>query len=94
MNARSSLTDLIGNTPLLRLERLAPDQQIYAKCEFLEPRSPPPKLCVADDLLDAAVDVGKSLPFVTTCWAIISAGLGEKSPRSPWVTAVRCFPVP
>ena len=35
MNARSSLTDLTGNTPLLRLERFAPDHQVYAKCEFL-----------------------------------------------------------
>jgi cysteine synthase A len=30
---------MIGGTPLLRLERLAPDRQIYAKCEFMNPLS-------------------------------------------------------
>ena len=30
---------MIGNTPLLRLGRLAPDSEIYAKCEFMNPLS-------------------------------------------------------
>jgi len=34
-----SLTEMIGNTPLLRLERLAPSREIYAKCEFMNPLS-------------------------------------------------------
>lgn len=34
-----NLTDLIGNTPLLHLARLAPDHQLFAKCEFLNPIS-------------------------------------------------------
>jgi cysteine synthase A len=32
-------TQMIGQTPLLRLERLAPAHQIYAKCEFMNPLS-------------------------------------------------------
>lgn len=34
-----NITELIGNTPLLRLERLSPDHEIYAKCEFMNPLS-------------------------------------------------------
>jgi len=30
---------MIGKTPLLRLERLAKDQQVYAKCEWMNPVS-------------------------------------------------------
>jgi len=39
MRAASSLTDLIGKTPLLRLARLAEDVPLYAKCELLNPLS-------------------------------------------------------
>ncbi len=34
-----NITELIGKTPLLQLERMAPKQQIYAKCEFMNPLS-------------------------------------------------------
>jgi cysteine synthase A len=34
-----SVTEMIGHTPLLRLERLAGEWQIYAKCEFMNPLS-------------------------------------------------------
>lgn len=33
------LTGMIGHTPLLRLGRLAPDRQVFAKCEFANPLS-------------------------------------------------------
>jgi cysteine synthase A len=33
------ITGMIGSTPLLKLERLAPGRQIYAKCEFMNPLS-------------------------------------------------------
>ena len=39
MNAYNSILEMIGQTPLLRLERLAPAQEIFAKCEFLNPIS-------------------------------------------------------
>ena len=39
MSAYRSLEDMIGNTPLLRLKRLAEDWEIYAKCEFMNPLS-------------------------------------------------------
>jgi cysteine synthase A len=34
-----NITEMIGNTPLLRLERLAEGMEIYAKCEFMNPLS-------------------------------------------------------
>lgn len=39
MAVYESIIDGIGNTPLLRLARMFPDQPIYAKCEFLNPVS-------------------------------------------------------
>jgi len=39
MKFSSDFTQMIGQTPLLRLERLAPTHQIYAKCEFMNPLS-------------------------------------------------------
>ena len=39
MNYYRNISELIGGTPLLRLERLATDAEIYAKCEFMNPLS-------------------------------------------------------
>ena len=39
MNAASILTDLIGNTPLLRLGRFAPGETVLAKLECMNPLS-------------------------------------------------------
>jgi len=35
----SSIADLIGKTPLLRLSRIFPHNEIYGKCEFMNPFS-------------------------------------------------------
>jgi cysteine synthase A len=34
-----NIVEMIGKTPLLRLERLAKDRQVYAKCEWMNPVS-------------------------------------------------------
>lgn len=39
MNYHDNLTALIGNTPLLRLKKLAPAEMILAKCELMNPIS-------------------------------------------------------
>src|SRR3989339_2025811 len=39
MKCYRNVTEMIGQTPLLRLERLARNNQIYAKCEFMNPLS-------------------------------------------------------
>jgi cysteine synthase A len=39
MRAHLDITGLIGNTPLLKLGKLASESEIYAKCEFMNPLS-------------------------------------------------------
>ncbi|MFH0901545.1 MAG: cysteine synthase A [Pseudomonadota bacterium] len=39
MKAFANVIELIGNTPLLRLGRIAPQQRIYGKCELMNPLS-------------------------------------------------------
>ena len=39
MRYYNNITELIGKTPLVRLGNLAPDQQVFAKCEFFNPLS-------------------------------------------------------
>jgi cysteine synthase A len=39
MKFHRNITEMIGGTPLLRLERLATEAEIYAKCEFMNPLS-------------------------------------------------------
>lgn len=39
MPVANSVSDLIGRTPMLRLSRYAPEYEILAKCEFLNPLS-------------------------------------------------------
>lgn len=39
MNVREHITDLIGNTPLLKLHSLSDHCNLYAKCEFMNPIS-------------------------------------------------------
>jgi cysteine synthase A len=63
MNAAAGLDELIGGTPLLRLARFAPDQRIYAKCEFLNPLSLKDRP-VLRILLDAEAD-GRLQPGMT-----------------------------
>ncbi len=36
---KQSILQLIGNTPMIRLSRLFPNHEIYAKCEFMNPLS-------------------------------------------------------
>ena len=39
MKSSQNVSEMIGGTPLLRLELLAADTEIYAKCEFMNPLS-------------------------------------------------------
>ncbi len=39
MKIAEDITDLIGNTPLVKLQRLFPSGNVYAKCEFMNPMS-------------------------------------------------------
>jgi len=39
MKCYRNVTEMIGDTPLLRLERIAPEVDLYAKCEWMNPLS-------------------------------------------------------
>jgi cysteine synthase A len=39
MKCFQSVIEMIGNTPLMRLKRLAPEHEVYAKCELMNPLS-------------------------------------------------------
>jgi cysteine synthase len=39
MNFYNDISEIIGNTPLLKLGRFSPNADVYAKCEFLNPLS-------------------------------------------------------
>jgi cysteine synthase len=69
MRAASSLTDLIGRTPLLRLARLAEDVPLDAKCELLNPLSVkdrPVLQIVEDAAADGRLEPGGTLIEATS----------------------------
>jgi cysteine synthase len=39
MNYRNNVTELIGNIPLFKVDRMVPDLDIFAKSEFMNPLS-------------------------------------------------------
>jgi len=87
MNVRQSLLDLIGNTPLMRLNRYAPQNEIYAKCEFMNPISikDRPVLKIILDAIDSGrLKPGSTLAEVTSgntgmAVASIAAALGYRA---------------
>lgn len=60
-----SVLDLIGNTPLLRLRRFAPDLELFAKLEYLQPGGSV-KDRIGVGMLDAAERQGLISPGRTT----------------------------
>jgi len=71
-----NITEMIGHTPLLRLEQLAEGMEIYAKCEFMNPLSlkDRPVLQIIQD----AEESGQLKPGGTICGA--GRYLKEKKP--------------
>ena len=62
MRVARSLTDLIGNTPLLEISRFAPDSgaRILAKCEFMNPYSVKDRPVLT--MIKAAIEDGRLPP--------------------------------
>lgn len=85
MDYIKSAIDLIGNTPLLRLERYCPDEQIYAKCEFLNPISLKDRP-ILEIILDAEkkglLNPGSTLIEVTS---------GNTGMAVAWLSAIRGY---
>jgi len=80
-----SVTDLIGQTPLLRLKRLCPDFNVFAKCEFLNPVSlkDRPVLQIIQD----AEQQGKLKQGDT----LIEATSGNTGMAVSWISAIRGY---
>jgi len=85
MNVARAGVDLIGRTPLLRLERLCPDHEVLAKCEFLNPISLKDRP-VLRIILDAERD-GSLRPGDT----LIVATSGNTGMAVAWIAAVRGY---
>jgi cysteine synthase A len=69
MNFINTISEMIGNTPLLRLERLVPDHGIYAKCEFLNPvslKDRPVRQIIDDAEADGRLKPGSTLIEATS----------------------------
>jgi len=82
--ARSAI-ELIGKTPLLRLERLCPAAQVFAKCEFLNPVSLKDR-AVLQIIEDAERD-GRLQPGAT----LIEATSGNTGIAVAWLAALKGY---
>ena len=85
MKYANSATDLIGNTPLLRLERLCPNHTLFAKCEYLNPISVKDRP-VFQIIQDAEED-GRLNPGDT----LIEATSGNTGMAVAWIAAIRGY---
>jgi cysteine synthase A len=80
-----SVIDLIGNTPLLYLERFCPGFSVYAKCEFLNPISLKDRP-ILQIILDAE-EGGLLKPGDT----LIEVTSGNTGMAVAWISAIRGY---
>jgi cysteine synthase A len=69
MNYYESINDMIGNTPLLRLGRLVPDKELFAKCELMNPvslKDRPVRQIIEDAEADGRLKPGSTLIEATS----------------------------
>ena len=69
MKTYDDISQLIGRTPLLRLGRLAPEYELYAKCEFMNPvsiKDRPVLQIIADAEADGRLQPGATLIEATS----------------------------
>jgi len=69
MNYYRSINDMIGNTPLLRFERLVPEQELFAKCELMNPvslKDRPVRQIIEDAEADGRLKPGSTLIEATS----------------------------
>ena len=69
MNTYDDISQLIGRTPLLRLGRLAPEYELYAKCEFMNPisiKDRPVLQIISDAEADGRLEPGATLIEATS----------------------------
>lgn len=88
MNIASNVTELVGKTPLVRINKLTPDANIYAKVEAFNPASSV-KDRIATAIIDAAEQAGALQPGGT----IIEATSGNTGVGLAMVGAARGYTV-
>jgi cysteine synthase A len=85
MKVYRSVAEMIGRTPLLRLERLAPDGNVYAKCEFMNPISVKDRAVL--HILEAAEQAGQLRPGST----LIEATSGNTGMAVAFLAAIKGY---
>jgi cysteine synthase A len=85
MKFAESITDLIGQTPLLRLKRLCPDFDVFAKCEFLNPVSLKDRPVF--QIIQDAERQGRLKPGDT----LIEATSGNTGMAVAWIAAIKGY---
>ncbi|MCA9621392.1 MAG: cysteine synthase family protein [Myxococcales bacterium] len=86
MNAKAHVLEAIGNTPLIRLARLAPDRQVWAKCEHLNPGG-----SVKDRIALAIVDAAEASGTLEPGGLLVEATAGNTGVGLALVAAVRGY---
>jgi cysteine synthase A len=76
---------MIGGTPLLRLGRLAPDHEVYAKCEFLNPLSLKDR--AVRQIIEDAEEEGRLRPGST----LIEATSGNTGMAVAYLAAIKGY---
>ena len=85
MKCYHSVTEMIGRTPLLRLERLARDRPIYAKCEFMNPISLKDRAVLK--IVEDAEKEGQLMPGDT----VIEATSGNTGMAVAFIAAIKGY---
>lgn len=87
MKIFNAVSDLIGQTPLLRLGRIARDYQIFAKCEFMNPISVKDRPVL--QIIEDAEREGKLKPGST----LIEATSGNTGMAVAFIGAIKGYQV-
>ena len=87
MRFHRSILELIGRTPLVKLDRLVPDGNVFAKCEFMNPLSLKDR-AVLQIIQDAEND-GRLRPGQT----LIECTSGNTGMAVAMIGAVKGYPV-
>ncbi len=85
MDYINSAIDLIGNTPLLRLERYCPEGQVYAKCEFLNPVS------LKDRPILEIILEAENNGLLTSESTLIEVTSGNTGMAVAWISAIKGY---
>ncbi len=87
MTVSESVLDLIGSTPMVRLSRISPENEILAKCEFMNPLSLKDR-AVLQIIVDAEND-GRLKPGQT----LIECTSGNTGMAVAMIAAIKGYPV-